>query len=150
MFPLDVSFQSKVESWSSLLLPFGMIVFSVSVLEFYVESVCIAKMEAPRCARYGAGALFLSALLLANFWTHPITDQLRPVSAPQQGGTEHVLSGGVIVSAVFFVMCKEPAAAAKRLARRPLFNGRSSLRSVQHPGVAVQEGTEGHAGGLLS
>lgn len=99
--------QSKVESWSSLVLPFGMIIFSVMILEFYVDAVCSAKMETPRCARYGAIALFLSALLLANFWTHPLTDQLRSMSKPpQQVSTEHVLSGGVIVSAVFFIMCK--------------------------------------------
>uniref|UniRef100_A0A3Q2FRC5 Zinc transporter n=1 Tax=Cyprinodon variegatus TaxID=28743 RepID=A0A3Q2FRC5_CYPVA len=97
--------QSKVDSWSSLIFPFGMIIFSVMILEFYVESICSAKMEAPRCARYGSFALFLSAVLLANFWTHPLTDQLRSMSKPaQQVSTEHVLSGGVIVSAIFFIM----------------------------------------------
>uniref|UniRef100_A0A8C3AUQ9 Zinc transporter n=1 Tax=Cyclopterus lumpus TaxID=8103 RepID=A0A8C3AUQ9_CYCLU len=97
--------KSKVESWSSLILPFGMIILSVMILEFYVEAICNTKMETPRCARYGAIALFLSALLLANFWTHPLTDQLRSMSKPpQQVSTEHVLSGGVIVSAIFFIM----------------------------------------------
>uniref|UniRef100_A0AAQ6A409 Zinc transporter n=1 Tax=Amphiprion ocellaris TaxID=80972 RepID=A0AAQ6A409_AMPOC len=97
--------KSKVESWSSLVLPFGMIIFSVMILEFYVEAICCAKMETPRCARYGAIALFLSALLLANFWTHPLTDQLRSIGKPpQQVSTEHVLSGGVLVSAIFFIM----------------------------------------------
>uniref|UniRef100_A0A8C5GDW8 Zinc transporter n=1 Tax=Gouania willdenowi TaxID=441366 RepID=A0A8C5GDW8_GOUWI len=102
---LSATTESKVESWSSLVLPFGMIVLSVMILEFYVESVCSAKMEAPRCARYGAVALFLSGLLLANFWTHPLTDQLWSVGKPpQQLSTEHVLSGGVLVSALFFIM----------------------------------------------
>ncbi|XP_047229263.1 zinc transporter 5 [Girardinichthys multiradiatus] len=102
---LSATTESKVDSWSSLIFPFGMIIFSVMILEFYVEAVCTAKMEAPRCARYGAFALFLSALMLANFWTHPLTDQLRSMSKPpQQVSTEHVLSGGVIVSSVFFIM----------------------------------------------
>ncbi|XP_035040513.2 zinc transporter 5 isoform X2 [Hippoglossus stenolepis] len=102
---LSVTTESKVDSWSSLILPFGMIIFSVMTLEFYVEAVCSAKMETPRCARYGTIALFLSALLLANFWTHPLTDQLRSMSKPpQQVSTEHVLSGGVLVSAIFFIM----------------------------------------------
>uniref|UniRef100_A0A3P9CB14 Zinc transporter n=2 Tax=Haplochromini TaxID=319058 RepID=A0A3P9CB14_9CICH len=97
--------KSKVESWSSLVLPFGMIIFSVTILEFYVEAICSTKMETPRCARYGALALFFSALLLANFWTHPLTDQLRSMSKPaHHGSTEHVLSGGVLVSAIFFIM----------------------------------------------
>ncbi|KAM4533188.1 proton-coupled zinc antiporter SLC30A5 [Fundulus diaphanus] len=102
---LSATTESKVDSWSSLVFPFGMIIFSVMILEFYVEAVCSAKMEAPRCARYGAFALFTSALMLANFWTHPLTDQLRSMSKPpQQVSTEHVLSGGVIVSAIFFIM----------------------------------------------
>ncbi|XP_031601525.1 zinc transporter 5 isoform X1 [Oreochromis aureus] len=102
---LSATTESKVESWSSLVLPFGMIIFSVMILEFYVEAICSAKMEMPRCARYGALALFFSALLLANFWTHPLTDQLRSMSKPAHyGSTEHVLSGGVLVSAIFFIM----------------------------------------------
>ncbi|KAL2100387.1 hypothetical protein ACEWY4_004781 [Coilia grayii] len=102
---LAATTESKVESWSSLVLPFAMIVFAVMILDFYVESICVAKMEAPRCARYGSVFLFLSGLLLANFWTHPLTDQLRAMSKPaQQASTEHVLSGGVLVSAAFFLM----------------------------------------------
>lgn len=101
---LSATTENKVESWPSLVLPFGMIVFCVMILEFYVEAVCSAKMEAPRVAHYGAGALVLSALTLANFWTHPLTDQLRSISKPLSQSTEHVLSGGVIVSATFFIL----------------------------------------------
>ncbi|MBN3315216.1 ZNT5 protein, partial [Atractosteus spatula] len=102
---LSATTDSKVESFSGLIMPFGMIVFSVMVLDFYVESICIAKIEAPGCARYGSLFLFFSGLLLANFWTHPLTDQLRAMSKPaQQDSTEHVLSGGVVVSAVFFIL----------------------------------------------
>ncbi|KAI1905302.1 hypothetical protein AGOR_G00014700 [Albula goreensis] len=102
---LSATTESKVESWSSMVMPFAMIVFSVMILDFYVESACVAKMEAPRTARYGSLFLFLSGLLLANFWTHPLTGQLRAVSAPaQHQGTEHVLSGGVVVSAIFFIL----------------------------------------------
>jgi len=101
--------QSKVESWSGLILPFALIIFSVMILDFYVESICTAKLETSRCARYGSIFLFLSGLVLANFWTHPLTDQLRVISKPgnnQQSSTEHVLSGGVLVSACCFIMGK--------------------------------------------
>ncbi|XP_016142083.1 zinc transporter 5 [Sinocyclocheilus grahami] len=102
---LSATTESKVESWSGLILPFAMIIFSVMILDFYVESICMAKLETSRCARYGSIFLFLSGLLLANFWTHPLTDQLRGVSkSVQQSSTEHVLSGGVLVSACFFIM----------------------------------------------
>ncbi|KAK7173773.1 hypothetical protein R3I93_003562 [Phoxinus phoxinus] len=104
---LSATTESKVESWSGLILPFAMIIFSVMILDFYVESICTAKLETSRCARYGSIFLFLSGLVLANFWTHPLTDQLRVRSKlgnNQQSSTEHVLSGGVLVSACFFIM----------------------------------------------
>lgn len=102
---LSATTESKVESWSGLIFPFSLIIFSVMILDFYVESICTAKLEASRCARYGSTFLFLSGLLLVNFWTHPLTDQFRAISNPgQQSSTEHVLSGGVLVSACFFIM----------------------------------------------
>uniref|UniRef100_A0AAV2IXT1 Uncharacterized protein n=1 Tax=Knipowitschia caucasica TaxID=637954 RepID=A0AAV2IXT1_KNICA len=92
--------QSKVQSWWSLLLPLLTIVFCVMILEFYAEAMCSAKMEAPRVARCGSAALFVSALVLAHFW-----DRLRPLgTTPPAQSTEHVLSGGVIVSATFFIL----------------------------------------------
>ncbi|XP_077062459.1 proton-coupled zinc antiporter SLC30A5 [Siphateles boraxobius] len=104
---LSATTENKVESWSGLILPFAMIIFSVMILDFYVESICTAKLETSRCARYGSIFLFLSGLVLANFWTHPLTDQLRVISKPgnnRQSSTEHVLSGGVLVSACFFIL----------------------------------------------
>ena len=107
----------KVDSWFSLIMPFTTVIFFVMILDFYVESICSVKMEVSKCARYGSFPVFISALLFGNFWTHPITDQLRAVSrAAHQESTEHVLSGGVVVSAVFFILCE----------RLPL--ARSSLR----------------------
>lgn len=71
-----------------------------------MESICSVKMEASTCARYGSFLIFISALLFGNFWTHPITDQLRAMNKPpHHESTEHVLSGGVVVSAVFFILC---------------------------------------------
>lgn len=98
--------QSKVESWSSLIMPFVTVIFFVVILDFYMESICSVKMEASTCARYGSFLIFISALLFGNFWTHPITDQLRAMNKPpHHESTEHVLSGGVVVSAVFFILC---------------------------------------------
>lgn len=98
--------QSKVESWSSLIMPFITVIFFVVILDFYVESICSVKMESSKCARYGSFLVFISALLFGNFWTHPITDQLRAMNKPaHHESTEHVLSGGVVVSAVFFILC---------------------------------------------
>ncbi|ERE82162.1 zinc transporter 5 [Cricetulus griseus] len=102
---LSVTTQSKVESWFSLIVPFTTVIFFVMILDFYMDSICSVKMEVSKCARYGSFPIFISALLFGNFWTHPITDQLRAVNrAAHQEGTEHVLSGGVVVSAVFFIL----------------------------------------------
>lgn len=101
------NFQSKVDSWFSLIMPFSTVIFFVMILDFYVESICSVKMEVSKCARYGSFPIFISALLFGKFWTHPIAGQLRAVDrAALQEGTEHVLSGGVVVSAVFFTLCK--------------------------------------------
>uniref|UniRef100_A0A286YDV6 Zinc transporter n=2 Tax=Mus musculus TaxID=10090 RepID=A0A286YDV6_MOUSE len=97
--------KSKVESWFSLIMPFTTVIFFVMILDFYMDSVCSVKMDVSKCARYGSFPIFISALLFGNFWTHPITDQLRAMNrAAHQESTEHVLSGGVVVSAVFFIL----------------------------------------------
>ncbi|XP_068952555.1 proton-coupled zinc antiporter SLC30A5 [Petaurus breviceps papuanus] len=102
---LSVTTESKVESWSSLIVPFTTVIFFVVVLDFYVDSICSAKMEVSKSARYGSFLICISALLFGNFWTHPITDQLRAMNKPaHQESTEHVLSGGVVVSAIFFIL----------------------------------------------
>ncbi|XP_038957854.1 proton-coupled zinc antiporter SLC30A5 isoform X1 [Rattus norvegicus] len=102
---LSVTTESKIESWFPLIMPFTTVIFFVMILDFYMDSVCSVKMEASKCARYGSFPIFISALLFGNFWTHPITDQLRAMNrAAHQESTEHVLSGGVVVSAVFFIL----------------------------------------------
>ncbi|KAM6037440.1 LOW QUALITY PROTEIN: proton-coupled zinc antiporter SLC30A5-like [Chlamydotis macqueenii] len=101
---IPLTTESKVESWSSLIMPFVTVIFFVVILDFYVESICSVKMEASTCA-YGSFLIFISALLFGNFWTHPITDQLQAMNKPpHHESTEHVLSGGVVVSAVFFIL----------------------------------------------
>ncbi|XP_015685425.1 zinc transporter 5 [Protobothrops mucrosquamatus] len=86
-------------------MPFLSIIFFIIILDFYVESVCFVKMEVSKCARYGSFPIFISALIFGNFWTHPITNQLRAMNKPaHQETTEHVISGGVVVSAVFFIL----------------------------------------------
>uniref|UniRef100_A0A8C8RYC5 Zinc transporter n=1 Tax=Pelusios castaneus TaxID=367368 RepID=A0A8C8RYC5_9SAUR len=102
---LSLTTESKVESWSSLIMPFITVIFFVVILDFYVESICSVKMEASKCARYGSLLILISALLFGSFWTHPITDQLRAANKPAHHEiTEHVLSGGVVVSAIFFIL----------------------------------------------
>lgn len=123
---LSATTESKVESWWSLAMPFITVIFSVMILDFYVESVCTVKMEVSKCARYGFFVLVLSALLLGNFWTHPITDQLRAMNKPaHQPSTEHVLSGGVVVSSIFFLLSANILASAFRKGQKGTLVGYS-------------------------
>ncbi|KAK7895676.1 hypothetical protein WMY93_021001 [Mugilogobius chulae] len=122
---LSATTESKVQSWWSLLLPLFMIVFCVMILEFYTEAVCSAKMEAPAVARCGSTSLFLSALVLAHFWTHPLTDQLKPLSSSSAQATEHVLSGGVVVSATFFILASSVLASPSRRGQKGTLVGYS-------------------------
>ncbi|KAF5912017.1 hypothetical protein HPG69_003291 [Diceros bicornis minor] len=105
---LSVTTESKVESWFSLIMPFTTVIFFVMILDFYVDSICSIKMEVSKCARYGSFPIFISALLFGNFWTHPITDQLRAMNkATHQESTEHVLSGGVVLPTSYHLLLRE-------------------------------------------
>ncbi|KAM3940050.1 proton-coupled zinc antiporter SLC30A5 [Leptodactylus fuscus] len=123
---LTATTESKVESWWSLVMPFITVIFSVMILDFYVESVCSVKMEISKSARYGFFVIVLSALLLGNFWTHPITDQLRAMNKPaHQPSTEHVLSGGVVVSSIFFLLSANILASVSRKGQKGTLVGYS-------------------------
>ncbi|XP_008585402.1 PREDICTED: zinc transporter 5 isoform X2 [Galeopterus variegatus] len=105
---LSVTTESKVESWFSLIMPFTTVIFFVMILDFYVDSICSVKMDVSKCARYGSFPIFISALLFGNFWTHPITDQLRAMNkAAHQESTEHVLSGGVVLPTSYHLPLRE-------------------------------------------
>ncbi|OCU02450.1 zinc transporter 5 [Xenopus laevis] len=123
---LSATTESKVESWSALIMPFMTVIFAVMIMDFYVESVCSVKMEPSKCARYGSFLIFTSALLLGNFWTHPITDQLRAMNKPaHHQSTEHVLSGGVVVSAIFFILSAQILASSSRKGQKGTLVGYS-------------------------
>uniref|UniRef100_UPI00358F11CA proton-coupled zinc antiporter SLC30A5 isoform X3 n=1 Tax=Myxine glutinosa TaxID=7769 RepID=UPI00358F11CA len=81
------------------------VIFTVGVLEFYAEALCVAKLEGPPSACLGSVWLISGGLLFAWIWGEPYSHWL---SIPMAGGhpstTEHVLSGGVFVSAACFLI----------------------------------------------
>ncbi|XP_032809518.1 proton-coupled zinc antiporter SLC30A5 [Petromyzon marinus] len=102
---LSSTTENKVGSWGQLLWPLLVVVFTVCVLDYYADAVCVAKLENARCTRLSAVFLVPCALALAWLWGHPLADTLRPFERPAgPGDTEHVLSGGVAVSASFFLI----------------------------------------------
>ncbi|XP_012871276.1 PREDICTED: zinc transporter 5 [Dipodomys ordii] len=123
---LSVTTESKVESWFSLIMPFITVIFFVMILDFYVDSICLVKIEVSKYACYGSFPIFISALLFGNFWTHPITDQLRAINKPaHEESTEHVLSGGVVVSAVFFILSANILSSPSKRGQKGTFIGYS-------------------------
>lgn len=84
-------------SWWPLILPLGSIVLTVFIFDFYVESVCLSRLESSRTARYSTYALLLSAVAFSIFWGSTQVSEI-----PQT--TEHVLTGGVIFATILFIL----------------------------------------------
>ena len=75
--------------------------------DYYVEAVCVNRMEASRTARVGSHAALTAALLLSCLWNHPFVSNLTTtLNLGTLLAEEHVLSGGVIFSFVLFVSGK--------------------------------------------
>ena len=97
--------QSQVQSWWSLLFPIVTIVLIVFILDYYVESVSANRLDVFNTSRYGAYALFTSALALGYFWTYGGSSGDVILSRIGKGGSvEHGLSGGVVFSGLLFIL----------------------------------------------
>ena len=85
------------------MVPLGLIVLFVFILDFYVESFCISKMEGPLTSKVGATASFVSALLIAVLWDQPWAWSMHEWHHGKPG-EKHLLSGGTVFSALFFIL----------------------------------------------
>ncbi|XP_013399446.1 zinc transporter 5 [Lingula anatina] len=91
-------------SWIYVLFPFIFVTLLVFILDYYVEAVCVNRLEIARTAKIGAIAIFTSAIFLGCFWNHPFVTHITTMQAVQEIVKEdHVLSGGVIFSFVLFM-----------------------------------------------
>ncbi|XP_035667204.1 zinc transporter 5-like isoform X1 [Branchiostoma floridae] len=98
-------YQTVDHTWLSLVLPFLVVVLFVFVLDYYVESICTNKLEAPRVAWVGSVSVFLAALLLSTVWAHPYRKKLATMNKDVELlGYEHAMSGGVVLSAIIFMI----------------------------------------------
>uniref|UniRef100_A0A8C4WXL0 Zinc transporter n=1 Tax=Eptatretus burgeri TaxID=7764 RepID=A0A8C4WXL0_EPTBU len=80
------------------------VIFTVGVLEFYTEALCVAKLEGPPSACLGSVWLINGGLLFAWIWGEPYSHWLSfSLAHGRSSTTEHVLSGGVLVSAACFL-----------------------------------------------
>ena len=97
--------QNGPESWATLILPFAALILVLCILDYYVESVCINHLEVFRTARFSGYSLFLSGLVLSYFWSSPYTMEGSILGrVGEMRIMEHSLTGGVIFSAMLFIL----------------------------------------------
>ncbi|XP_071488733.1 proton-coupled zinc antiporter SLC30A5-like [Diadema antillarum] len=97
--------QNGPESWSSLLLPFTALILVLCILDYYVESICVNHLETFRTARFSGYALFVSGLVLSYYWASSYSSGGSIVGrVVQDKMVEHALSGGVVFSALLFIL----------------------------------------------
>jgi zinc transporter 5/7 len=74
------------------------------LLDYYIQAICVNRLDQSRTSRFGAMATFISAMVISIIWTHPFVSQLKSLSDLRDSIAEdHVLSGGVVFSFVLFM-----------------------------------------------
>ncbi|KAL8577189.1 hypothetical protein ACOMHN_047957 [Nucella lapillus] len=95
----------EVQSWLSIIIPFVIVILSVCVIDYYIESVAINHLHGPRTALYSAVAMFGGAVLLSYTWNHPYMARVSTLHKLKDVITEdHVLSWGVVFSVLIFIL----------------------------------------------
>ena len=97
--------QLEVQSWFHIIIPFVIVIMSVCIVDYYIESVAVNHLQASRVALYSTAAMFGGALLLSYTWNHPYMARVTSLHKLEDVITEdHVLSGGVIFSVLVFML----------------------------------------------
>lgn len=75
----------------------------VLVVDYYIESACVSRLDASRTGQFGTMAVLVSALAINTIWNHPFVSQITNMHNIGNLITEeHEISGGVIFSALLF------------------------------------------------
>ena len=98
-------FQSEVQSWLYLLFPLTLVILFVGVFDFYIEGLAISHLQPMKTALLTPIAIFSTAIFLSLTWTHPYVTSVTSMHKLSEIITEdHVLSAGVIFSALAFLL----------------------------------------------
>ena len=104
LFYLTKSVSQILPSLLSLLL----VVMFVFVIDHYGVTMALGKMEAIKVAKFGYIVIALFALFLGFQWSHPAAKAISNMHAYEQSRTkEHIISGGVIISTIFFILATD-------------------------------------------
>lgn len=87
------------------MIPLAVVIFLVFILDFYIESFCVAKLESLRTGKIGSIASFLSAVIIALLWDKPWAWSMHEWHHGKSS-EPHLVSAGTLFSAFFFVLGK--------------------------------------------
>ena len=83
--------------------PMALVIFFVFIFDFYIESFCLAKLEALTTGKIGSMASFLCAVVVAFLWDQPWAWTMHEWHHGSQTDS-HRLSAGAMFCAFFFVL----------------------------------------------
>ena len=88
--------------------PIFVVVLFVFVIHHYGQTVSSSKLDSIKVAKIGYITIALFALFLGFHWTHPAAIAISNMhGGKREDISEHVISGGVIVSTVFFILATD-------------------------------------------
>ncbi|XP_028416466.1 zinc transporter 5-like [Dendronephthya gigantea] len=88
--------------WMDKLLSFLLISFAIA-FDFYVEAICMAKLDSNKTSKWGSIVSFLAAFGLGLLWNdHHIATYIFPFS--KDAFDEHGMSGSVVLAVLFLAI----------------------------------------------
>ena len=82
-------------------------VLLVSIADFYIEAICVAKLEVARTARLATIVIIASGLFLSSTWNHPFVSYITSIIHVQEIAVEeHMMSGGLVFAVFMFIYGK--------------------------------------------
>ena len=109
LFPWTVLiYLTKMDIHIPSVLSLLLVVFFVFVIDHYGHAIVLGKLEAIKVSKLGYIVISLFALFLGFQWSHPAAVAISNVHGDKVIRTkEHVISGGVIVSTIFFILATD-------------------------------------------
>ena len=115
--------QTTDVDWLDTLVPFVIVIFLVFIVDFYIESFCLSKLESASTGKIGSTASFLSAVIISMLWDQPWAWTMHEWHHGKPSDS-HLVSAGTLFAALFFVLGKYRPGA--RFSKVPKLFGRIS------------------------
>ncbi|PSN58068.1 Zinc transporter 5 [Blattella germanica] len=112
-------------NWSltSVVIPLVLIATMIFIVNYYVDVVCVQRLDVPRVARLGSVSLFLWALLAALLWQGLLFSKNE---LKLQVSEDHMISGGSLIACLLFILAALGLTATTKGGARGSFIGYSA------------------------